>query len=138
MKLNYINELYHNDEFLHLWIFIKMIKIYHKYKCSSIDESLWPLWIFIVFFIFITIKNNHQLMNFLLQWSIASSRWIFITAINSDEIDESSTQWWILLHQWICIPMMNFHHNYEFSSHWWIFIIVKILSNHHHECYHDA
>ena len=131
MKLNYNNELYHNDEFSQWWIFIKITNIYQKYKFSSIDESLWPWWILIVLFILITIKNNHQLMKFLLQWSISSPRWF-------------SSQRLILINWWIFITMTNFvtpmnlYSNDEFSSYWWIFIIVKNLSNCSHECYHNA
>ena len=131
MKLNYNNELYHNDEFLQWWIFIKITNIYHKHKFSSIDEFSWPWWIFIVLFILIKFKNNHQLMKFLLDDQFHHQ-------------DESSSQRLILINWWIFITMTNFvtpmilYPNDEFSSYWWIFIKVKNLSNCSHECYHNA
>ena len=56
--MNFIAMIYFcNDE---------ITNIYHKYKFSSIDEFFLPWWIFIILFILITIKNNYQLIKFLL------------------------------------------------------------------------
>ena len=105
MKLNYNNELYHNDEFLQWWIFIKIMNIYHKYKFSSIDD-------------------NDQFHH---QDEFSSQRLILIKLMNFHHNDEFCYTNEFVSRWWIFIIIMNFHHTDEFSSKY-------DMSSNLHEC----